>query len=1029
MITIRRLTIILVGTMLAAGTLSLSGCGSSGSDDGGNKSTPSDKTQRRALEVEDITSNYTEQLFINPWVDNIMGTPTYRLIDSIPEHIAYIDPQNGKISVSSPGTLTIEVTDTSTVYEDSITTFTVTIDKGINYALSAQPQYISVDSIGVVNAENNKGAVSYRLADDSLSLLAINAESGELEPHHVGHATVIIEDAGNDKYAPASINIPVFIKALTPGIVECTNFTDIVYSQGLTLSPQCLSGDDGTKYNYKIYSDGNIDQDVIDIDSQNGLMTVKKVGHTVVEVTVTYDDRYNENSKTVYFRVDISQGHRQTISVENQIFTYLDRKIIQPNVSNVVGHPRYEIEDGNNVIKINEISGYPQIIGVGTANIRVIDSSNSNYPSSLNDFHYTVTKAPHPGLKSDNKIKRSYADDLVITPEIEGQKGKLVITSNSSAVVISGQLVEVKKAGKIKLTVKDLGDDFYLESDPESLVLDIAPGDHPAMKVAGLTTDYAAGCFSISLYVQGNKGHLVTMANSDESIAKYNEKLKCINLFKAGSTTLSLYSDASANYKQSKPVDVPVIVNKVGSTLKAAGNVTSNYDTTLPTIQTPTISGSHGKLTFALAPESATDVVKMNDDVSTSGGSMTVLNAGTTTISVTDSGTEQYVGSMAYFNVTVGQAENRLSVAYPLTVFESGRSITPVFSNSAEEMKMTFELISGHDKVELVNRSTGELKIKNGGDYSLKVKASSRNYKSIELTVHGKVEKAPHPGLATPIVNIEYTPLKKYRLELNTPAIGTRVFAIDPGLRDDFAKIDSNTGELTLLNYDMPNMIRVHITETGNGNYEALKKVLQKIIVTAPSKDASHQNLTIGKVGTLFSSRLNQETFKALKETKVSFAGIVPVKANDNQLQKFGIGSNLMIKMKPVDETATIENMKQVLVYVQRFDGCSSTYDIDSVSNGTAKPVAMVDNVACSNAGGVTQRYLKFIVVDDHHLQPGDWEAVTPFVIYRHSSRKFKPTSYGGCYVSTNNSSCTGGIEPESNIHEWNLVDVKLTKE
>lgn len=1023
----------LVGTMFA-----LSGCGGGG--EGGESTATASTTpvqaQRLALKAEDITKDYYESMSINPRVDNIMGALTYSITDSAPDNIAQIDTQTGQISAFSPGMLTVEVTDTSTVFEDSTARFTVTIDKGINYELSAQSKYISVDSANdSVLAVNNKGPVTYRVADDSRSLLNIDPESGKLDPLFVGTATVIIEDAGNEKYVPASTTTIVTIKAITAGTIECADFTNVLYSEGLTLSPNCLSGDDGIKYSYKIYSGGNIDQDVIDIDSQSGLMTVKKVGRTVVEVTANYDDRYNKDSEKIYFHVEIVQGERQPVSVEDQLLTYSLGKIVQPNVSNAIGHPRYEVESGKDVIEINEMSGYPQIIGVGTAKLRVTDDSNSNYPTSRNSFSYTVDKAPHPGLNSDTVIKRSYTKDLIITPEIEGQKGNLVINSNSPAVVISGQNIAVKKAGRIELTVNDSGDELYRESKAVPLVLDIAPGDHPAMKVTGLTTDYKAGCFAISLNVQGNKGKLAAVANSDESVAKYNEELNCINLFKAGSTTLSLYSEASANYKASEPVDVPVIVNKVGATLKAAGDVTGNYSANQSTVPTPIISGHDGRdLIFEFAPGAATDVVEINDSVKTRGGAMKVLNAGTTQIKVTDSGNDQHESASVNFNVTIAPAENRLSVSYPPTVFESGKAITPAFNNSASDMKMAFELISGNQSVELVSSSTGELKIKAGGDYSLKVTASSRNYEEKELTVTGTVQKAVHPGLAEQDFTVEYAPMKKYRLNLAEKAIGKRLFAIDSSKISGLAEIDSNTGELTLLDYvGAETELVINISEEGNQNFEPLDVAQQVVTINAPSnsipkESVSRKDFTMAPTGTIYVSRLNHDSFKDLKETKISFAGVVPRKPNSDQLDTLGTGSNLLIKMKPVDEAATIENTKQVLVYAQRFDGCSSSYNMTSVSDGTAKPVAMTDDVACSYSGAVTQRYLKLIVLDDHYLEPGDWEAVTPFVIYRHSNREFMPTTSGGCYTN-NGGWCTGETEPTSAIHEWNRVDLKLTKE
>ncbi len=1025
---------ILVGT-----TLVLSGCGSEG---GGGESTPTQevketKVQRLALKAEDITRNYSESLEINPFVDNVMGTLTYSLIESAPEHIAEIHPQSGQISVFNPGTLTVEVTDTSTVFEDSTVRFSVTIDKGTNYALTAQSKHISIDSTdSYVLAENNKGTVTYRVADDSSLLLSIDAESGKLEPLKTGTATVIVEDAGNEKYAPASTTASVIIRAITAGTIECADFTNILYSEGLTLTPSCLSGDDGITYSYRLAD--NVDADVIGIDSQSGLMTVRKVGNTVVEVTANYDDRYNKDSDKTYFDVKILQGNRQPVIVEDQNFTYSAGQIIQPNITNNVGVPLYEVENGTDVITINESTGYPQIIGVGTANLRVIDNSNTNYPSSMDRFSYNVDKAAHPGLESDTVIKRTYAEDLKITPEVEGTYGELSISGDPNEVSIDGENIFVKKAGRIELTVKDSGSELYLPSKTVPLVLDIARGIHPALTVTGLTIEYQSGCASISLYVKGNKGKIVALANSDASVAKFNEELQCIDLLKVGATDITFRSEASDNYEASASVVLPVIINKVGATLKAAGDVTGNYSDAKSNIQTPQITGFHGDLTFEFAPDAATDVVEISDGVRSHGGAMKVLNAGTTKVKVTDSGTDQHEGGEVFFNVTVAQAENPLSVSYPTTVFASGADILPVLEHSVDDMNMQFELVSGSQTVDLVNAHTGALKVNAAGDYSLKVTASSRNYKQKELTVSGSVEKAPHPGLETPMVSVEYAPLKKYSLNIATPAKGKRIFAIDPSETKGLAEIDPNTGELTLLDFiGNETELVIMISEEGDQNFEGLEAAQQRIIITAPTstvpeESLSRRDFTLAPAGSIYDSRLNQNAFKDLKETRVSFAGVDTAKANNDQLQKFGTGVNLIIKMKPVGEEATLANTKPVIYYVQQYDGCGSNYSslniAKSIKDGLALPVALGDEYACPGYGVITHRYITFTVVNVDYLTPGEWEAVTPFVIYRDSDREFMPSPQGGCYTG-GNTSCTGATEPTSALHEWSRVDLRLTEE
>ncbi|QUM84791.1 hypothetical protein [Moritella sp. 28] len=1026
MIMHKKLTSMIPYLAVALAAIILSGCHSGGEESSSSPKKP-DQLQRHALEAEDTTKNYDDGMIIHPHIENVMGSLTYSVIDSIPENMASIDP-NGQITVFSPGVLTVEVTDSSTVYKNSDDRFIITINKGINSKLSADPKHISVNSNDdFVKAENYKGKVTYSVADESLSRLNINSESGKLEPLSVGDAIVIIEDAGNEKYAAASVRVDVQIKALTPGKPQCSNFTGVPYSEGHTFSAECMSSDD-VQYNYKVASSSH--KDVIDIDRHSGLITALKVGKATVEVTVIYDDIYNTDPEMVYFHVNILKGKRQTVSVENQEFPYSEGQIITPDVRHEVGHPRYRVKGDSDAIEINETLGYPQIIGVGTTNLSVIDDSNSNYESSNNEFIYNITKAVHPGLKLSTEIKHSYADGLKINLDIVGQKGSLKITGDSSAVSISGETITVKRAGKIELSVKDLGNDLYFDSNTVQLVLDITPGEHPALKVTSLTTDYAQRCFPISDYVKGNKGELTVTTNLNSNVAKYNKESGCINVLKAGSTTLTVYSKVSVNYKQSKSVNLPVIVKKIDGTL-TANDVTAVYDVSQALVAIPVISGIVTRpLLFEFAKGSAEDVVGL-DDVGSS-GQMKVLNAGTATIQVTDSGSEQQKGAVAFFNVTIEKADNLLEIKYLAEVFSANKSFLPKVDNNVKGMNMSFVLTGGYQTVELVKKSTGELKIKGAGQYSLNVTAWSRNYKKNKITFNGNVEKAPHPGIETSTVNLTYRPLKKYNLNQDIPAaIGNRVFSLsDP--ESILAKVDPNTGELTLLNYvgglEKGGELVVNISEAASQNYKALEDdAIKRVNIKPPSE--AYLDVSVSRVdlnitgGTFYGSRLNGETFDYLKETRVSFAGVETAKATTEDK-----GLILLINMKPVGEEVSSDNIKQVKIYVQRFDGCRLNYSRESIEDGSAKAVSMDKDISCdSSFGSRNNRWLVFTLLNTGALTSGDWEIVTPFVVYRHSNHPFIPTLWGGCY-HTDISTCTGGIEPASKLHEWTVVNVRLTK-
>lgn len=1009
--------------ILVGASVMLSGC--NGSDGAAIESPKSIKMQRHPLTAEDISETYYESRRIQPRIDYAMGEVSYQLADGSPTDVVVVDSKSGSMLVLRPGSVKINVSDTSTVYDDSSTSFTVTVEKGVNTGLWAQSLEIPVNSDDdfFVKARGNKGQVSYRVAEASSRLLSIEASSGKLTPLSVGTATVIIEDLGNGKYESNTIQVEVQIRAVDPSTLSYSNLS-IPYSESVLLTPAQLSGKDGTSYQYKIAS--NSATDIISIDQNSGQMKVNKTGTTKVEVTAMYGENFNQQVQTAFFDVVILPGDRQPISSENQTFSYSADKVIIPHVTNNMSAPTFEVLSGNDVIQIDSVSGYPKIVGVGQAEIKVTDNKNSNYPESSTTFHYTVTKAPHPGLKNNLVIKRVYSDGLTVPLTIEGQHGTLNIVSDSALVSVSDQTLSVSEAGQATLTIRDSGGDHYLTSEPVSVVLEISRAVHPALSVKGLTTEYTQqGCIDVSNYISGNQGQLVLQGNSNSGVVRYEASSGCLSLLKSGSADLTFYSAQSNRYSQSESVVLPVTVNKAGVSLKVSGDVSGTYSDGVSYVASPQITGARGELRFEIAPGSLTDVVEVNPK----GGVMKVLNAGTTRINVTDQGSDQYESETVSFNVNVSPTDSRLSATYPTTEYQVGGGIAPSFTHKTDDMDLNFEVISnGMSPVRLRNSKTGEVEIQSGGEYSVKVTALSRNYHPKELTIKGTVTPAAHPGINTTAVDLSFSPLKKHTLQLSQAPIGKRVFAVEPGLAKGIVEIDPNTGELTLLDYTSDvTSFAIIISESGDSNYQPLASTRQIIKVHAPKENVSHRDVSLAPTGTVFSSRLNDYSFKDLRETSVHFSGVDVVKASDEQLNKFGPGINLFVKMKPVGEPNTYLNNKPVLVYVQRFDGCSSEYTVDTVSDGSTKAIAMDGTAVCSTPGSRTQRFLTYTIVDDSHLTSGEWEAVKPFVAYRSSERAYAPTTFGGCYV-TSNSSCLPQLEEPSVVHEWNRIDLRLTK-
>ncbi|UTV28557.1 hypothetical protein [Photobacterium atrarenae] len=1019
--------------VLAVCCLILAGCGgggSSSSDPAPVAPTKPSKQPRHILEAADIRAAFSEDLIIHPEVSYLQGELQLALVDSQPEDIAQVTRTGDGIQVFAPGNITIRATDTSTVFENSEVTFSIDVDKGINHLLQAQDLSISFAnrSAPTLQAMNYKGTVSYQVADESQHLLAIDAQTGEITPLGVGVATVIISDTGNDLYAPATTTSTVTITPSAPGSLSFAPL-NVPYSPNRFITPWRVNGDDFATYRYQLNAQSA--PDVIRVDQQTGLIEVLGVGEASVDMTATYSSGYRPASRSASFTVTITEGERLALEIESQTFSFVPDKIITPNVRHAISQPTYSVESGDGVMKIDPVSGLPQMVGTGMAQLRAVDHANSNYPASEYNFIYTVNKGVHPGLPAETIIRQTYEDGLTLLPELKGQYGQLSLTGDPASVAINGETIQVLKAGKTTLTVTDSGGQLFQQSAPASLTLDIGKAPHPPWSVDHLTMDYQPSCVALSSLVSGEQGVLNIAGNSQPDVARFDPQQRCIQILKPGSTDFSLYSEESQNYLASAPKTLSVIIAPADAALSVSGDVSGIYGSSK--LAPPRVDGSHGILSYSIDAGAAQDVVSIDPQ----SGQMTIRNAGTTRVKVSDSGDDRYLAAETYFNVTVKPAVNSLAASYAPTQYQPGTRLLPQLENVAPDMTLTFSLQSqGDAPVNLLNTSTGELEVLGAGSFEVLVSTTSRNFAPLTRSVQGLIEKAAHPGIRTTPITVNYAPLKTIPIEISEPAIGKRIYAEvgDSNLID----VDHNSGVVSLLDYQGASSaatVKISENDGDKNHYPLVEPALQQMTVLPPNENESHRDITLTGTGTIFESRLNRthdsDAFRHLKNTRIGFAGVRNAPANEKLITQHGIGQVLMVDMIPEGEEDNLSNRKPLLIYVQRFDGCPDQYHRDAVANGSAAPIALDEYISC--AGEQTNRFLSFIVLDDTYLTPGNWQAVVPFVVYRQSERAFKPTALGGCYQGTtadgNYEGCPeDGQESPSRLNEWNRVDIRLTK-
>jgi uncharacterized repeat protein (TIGR02543 family) len=223
------------------------------------------------------------------------------------------------------------------------------------------------------------------------------------------------------------------------------------------------------------------------------------------------------------------------------------------------------------------------------------------------------------------------------------------------------------------------------------------------------------------------------LESSDESVAKFSRVNGKLSIVGAGRTTITASQPANDDYLAASKNFV-LTVRKGTPVLTATADLSATFGQDGPTIAKPT-SESRGAISFA---SSNLPVATVNATT----GKLTIVSAGTTTITVTQAATDDYVSATQTLTFTVGKAQptlGALSVGSK-TFGDASFSITKPTSVSSG----AFTFTSSNSSVVMISES-GTASIEGAGTATITAtQAATGNYTANSVTTEITVaKKAP----------------------------------------------------------------------------------------------------------------------------------------------------------------------------------------------------------------------------------------------------------------------------------------------
>jgi gliding motility-associated-like protein len=583
-----------------------------------------------------ITKNYGDADFIlTPPQTNSTGAFTY---SSNNPSIATI---NGNlVTIQGIGTTTITVNQaTTTNYLSGSTTISLVVNKTLPAIGSIAPITKTFgDATFNLTAPttNSTGAFSYASSDSNVASIIGNT----VTIVGAGTATITVSQAGDANYDPGSVSTTITVNKAVATLSAMPSVTKNFGDASFNLVAPTSAATGAITY---VSSNTNV------ATINGNTISIIGAGTSTITASQATDANYLEATTSATLTVNKIAPTLGSMPAISKTFGDANFTIIPPS-TNSTGAFAYTSSDTN----VATITGdLVSIVGAGTATISVDQATDSNYLAAVTSVSLTVNKAPVV-FGTTTAITKNYGDvDFILTPPQTNSTGAFTYSSNNPSIAtINGNLVTIQGIGTTTITVNQATTTNYLSgSTTISLVVNKTL---PAIgSIAPITKTFGDATFNLTAPTTNSTGAF-SYASSDSNVASIIGNT--VTIVGAGTATITVSQAGDANYDPGS-VSTTITVNKAVATLSAMPSVTKNFGDASFNLVAPT-SAATGAITY----------VSSNTNVATiSGSTISIIGAGTATITATQATDSNYLEATTSTTLTVNKSTPVLSNFNPIS--------------------------------------------------------------------------------------------------------------------------------------------------------------------------------------------------------------------------------------------------------------------------------------------------------------------------------------------------------------------------
>ena len=583
------------------------------------------------------------------------------------------------------------VTATILAYTPTPITIYVAIDACGNYAASSTSGTLTVaraaPSIGALTApaknfgdaafdltapsSNSGGAITYT---SSAPGVATVGSGGRVTIVGAGSTTITATQAASGNYTGGSVTASLVVSPIAPTIGTLTapakNFGDASFN--LT-APSSNSGGSFT-YTSSVPAVATV--------SSGGTVIIVGAGSTTITATQDASGNYTGGSSvTASLVVSPIAPTIGALTTPAKNFGDASFNLTAPS-SNSDGAITYT----SSVPAVATVSsgGMVTVVGAGSTTITATQAATTNYTGGSVTASLVVSPIA-PTIGALTAPAKNFGDaSFNLTAPSSNSDGAITYTSSNAAVatVTSGGAVTVVGAGSTTITASQAATTNYtVGSVTASLVVSpIAPtiGDLTAP-----TKNFGDAAFNLASPTSNSSGAF-SYTSSNAAVATVTSG-GTVTVVGAGTTTITASQAATTNYTTGS-VTASLVVSPIAPTIGALSAPAKNFGDASFNLTAPS-SNSAGVITYTSSVPAVATV--------TSGGTVTVVGAGSTTITATQDASGNYTGGSVTASLVVSPiaptigtltapAKNFGDASFNLTAPSSNSDGAITYTSSAE---------------------------------------------------------------------------------------------------------------------------------------------------------------------------------------------------------------------------------------------------------------------------------------------------------------------------------------------------------